>query len=480
MKIIIYGKGQVFQKNIDRIPWRQVVAIVDKSAEKGEIYRNIPVLTPCTVRALEYDYILVLSNIYFNQIRRELVYSYYVDAEKIVSVHVFHQMDQLPFFYIDWGRKIVGGKGLLRILDVGLLLANLYKTSSALVGDGRQVRISGIGSTSFAGYRSLYDEIFSDCENGKGGYDLIMAGRVDAQSAEELSAYSKLGRYILLYSAYDITEPDYISRMRRKLSEYGRVQDFPVLEGILWLVCTEELPVGAEDMDVAVYVVTHKPYNVKRNYLYRPICVGSYRHDEFLSEQSGENIAHLNEKINECTALYWIWKNTSNSYVGLNHYRRYFYADGVIHENNYLTRAEVADYMKDYDMILAASEYFSVPVREQFMATMPDRGICELGYDIIYRRLQEKQPDYIKAFEAVMNSYRIFTCNMFITRREILDEYCEWLFSFLIDAAEELDVSTYDNCSKRVIGYLAERMWTVWLMKHPYRIKELPITTWER
>ena len=73
-----------------------------------------------------------------------------------------------------------------------------------------------------------------------------------------------------------------------------------------------------------------------------------------------------------------------------------------------------------------------------------------------------------------MDGYAIFNCNIFVTKREILDRYCEWLFSFLIEAAEEIDVEGYDSYSQRVIGFFAERMWTVWLRKNRLRIKELP------
>lgn len=57
-----------------------------------------------------------------------------------------------------------------------------------------------------------------------------------------------------------------------------------------------------------IYVVTHKRYNVRSDNLYYPLCVGEYRQESFLSEHDGENIVYLNKKINECTALYWIWK----------------------------------------------------------------------------------------------------------------------------------------------------------------------------
>ena len=88
--------------------------------------------------------------------------------------------------------------------------------------------------------------------------------------------------------------------------------------------------------------------------------------------------------------------------------------------------------------------------------------------------IEKHQPEYLQIFDDVMNGHSAFLCNMFVTRREILNRYCEWLFSFLIEAAEAIDVEGYDSYSQRVIGFFAERMWTVWLRKNKLKIKELP------
>ena len=56
-----------------------------------------------------------------------------------------------------------------------------------------------------------------------------------------------------------------------------------------------------------------------------------------------------------------------------------------------------------------------------------------------------------------------------------MDQYCEWLFPIIIPAAKAIDVSTFDDYSKRIIGFFAERLLTVWLVKQKYRMKELPV-----
>lgn len=56
-------------------------------------------------------------------------------------------------------------------------------------------------------------------------------------------------------------------------------------------------------------------------------------------------------------------------------------------------------------------------------------------------------------------------CNMFICRKEIIDEYCEWLFGELSTLKKEDFIHL-----RRSIGYVAEYIFGAWLMTHEYKI----------
>ena len=66
---------------------------------------------------------------------------------------------------------------------------------------------------------------------------------------------------------------------------------------------------------------------------------------------------------------------------------------------------------------------------------------------------------------------------MFVTRRDIFDAYCKWLFSFYLDATEEIlrtvGLDEITGNPRRIIGFFSERMMTIWLWKNRLRIKEL-------
>lgn len=76
-----------------------------------------------------------------------------------------------------------------------------------------------------------------------------------------------------------------------------------------------------------------------------------------------------------------------------------------------------------------------------------------------------------------MNLVAIYKCNMFVARREVFDVYCKWLFSFYIDATEEvlrtLNLKDLPWSPRRLMSFFAERMFHVWLWKNRLRIKEL-------
>ena len=60
---------------------------------------------------------------------------------------------------------------------------------------------------------------------------------------------------------------------------------------------------------------------------------------------------------------------------------------------------------------------------------------------------------------------------MFIARKEILEKYCEWLFPILQFCEEKIG-SKSDSYQNRYIGFLAERLLTVFLEYH----KEYKVT----
>lgn len=235
--------------------------------------------------------------------------------------------------------------------------------------------------------------------------------------------------------------------------------------------------------DFCIYPVTYK--NIKLASPpegYKIIQGGRAVNGDFgyLGDDTGDNISRLNLYLNEYTALYWMWKNTRHTTLGLCHYRRFFTTSSntTYAYDKILSREDALKILERYDMIVS-EVYFGGLTQREWIINDCGETLTTLGEAIIRKHLLQAQPDYVDAFDYVLNSSTLYKCNLFITRKHVLDAYCRWLFSFIIDATEEalrtINLANLPFTPRRLIAFFAERMLTVWLRKNRLRIKELPI-----
>lgn len=57
--------------------------------------------------------------------------------------------------------------------------------------------------------------------------------------------------------------------------------------------------------------------------------------------------------------------------------------------------------------------------------------------------------------------------NMFVMKKQPLNEYCNWMFAVLAEVEKCTDISNYSVYEQRVYGFLSELLLDVWLEKHP-------------
>ena len=90
------------------------------------------------------------------------------------------------------------------------------------------------------------------------------------------------------------------------------------------------------------------------------------------------------------------------------------------------------------------------------------------------RIIEERYPEYIVAYDAVMKKTHGHRFNMFIMRKNLADSYCEWLFDILFELEKRLDISGYSDYDKRLFGFVSERLLDVWIMKNGIPYKDIP------
>lgn len=227
-----------------------------------------------------------------------------------------------------------------------------------------------------------------------------------------------------------------------------------------------------KDSELAMVVATHKQYAMPQDAVYLPVFVGAALSGDaavppgFARDDEGENISAKNRSWCELTALYWAWKNTNADAVGLVHYRRHFRGRVGI-----ASGAEICDALSRADAVLPKRRnYFIESTYSQYIHAHHAEDLDETR-----RILEERHPDFLPAFDAVMKSTSGHRFNMMVMKRPLLDDYCTWLFGVLSELERRLDISSYSDYDRRVFGFVAERLLDVYVLAKKVNFVEKPV-----
>lgn len=163
-----------------------------------------------------------------------------------------------------------------------------------------------------------------------------------------------------------------------------------------------------------------------------------------LSDDIGENISLLNKQFCELTGLYWIWKNSDAHIVGLEHYRRRF-----ILPNNWQKLFALGK----IDVILPTPLYVHPSLGSNYIERHVSKDL-----DILFTVCEELYGAEAEDIRCFFDNTGIYSpCNMIITRKDILDELCEWLFPILFKCNEIIGKHS-DTYQNRYVGFMSERL----------------------
>lgn len=231
-------------------------------------------------------------------------------------------------------------------------------------------------------------------------------------------------------------------------------------------------------MSTVIATVTHKEYEIPADPLYIPLMAGAALMREvpygYVRDDTGDNISASNAAYCELTGLYWAWKNLDADNIGLCHYRRYFASKAS--RKQILCLEEAEELLKQFRVILPKPRrYFIETNYSQYIHAHHSQDL-----DISRQIIAERYPGYVSSFDRVMKKRSGHRFNMLIMRRDLLDDYCSWLFDILFELEKRLDISEYSASEKRVFGYVAERLLDVWLDAGEIDYTELPYIMTER
>ena len=489
-RVLICGDAEEFKKIIGDKPVKVVGQIFFRQAgDEAQIFFNGQALDDETIRYLPGDfaeYLLFTDALTFNKFLETFPLNI-----RAMSARAFAEKNFDGFYAIETFvslRKVLNENFSGHVLDFDRFFVKTdFHASPEL-----NMPIDCVGENIFPIMQNVYDKIFrtfDECKYHTFDAIILSKERTPDEFVDTLIKIDAMSKNILAFVRHG---SDLERRLISLQKIFEHVTAFRTQNGS-WCLLKKNMP----PTDVGVYIVTHK--DVQLAALpegYKIIHAGHVNAKEnfgYLGDDTGDNISALNRYLDETTALYWLWKNTSHKIIGLCHYRRFltthFQAGRV--SNRYLFDAEkilsaqeILKLLDEYDIIVHTEMPKTRTQRELMLYSTRHPELVVTAEEFVRKHLSRVQPEYLDAFDAVMNSYVFFAYGIHITRRNIFDDYCAWLFSFMIDATIDFrdsvtlgghKLSEVPHEYSRIMSFFAERMLTVWLMKNHLRIKTLPI-----
>lgn len=205
--------------------------------------------------------------------------------------------------------------------------------------------------------------------------------------------------------------------------------------------------------DIEVYVVRSvydqalkKPYRLEA--YEKEIQVGAALTmerlaDDICVDNVGENISEKNKQYCELTALYWMWKNANKEILGLVHYRRHFILPGNWYD--IMLKGNI-------DVILPVPLYVDPNLEENYRKRHDGTDL-----DYLFEFIRQKDGTEYRKVREFWSRGIYSPCNMFIMKKNVLNELCEWLFPILEEVVYH-GKQKEDAYQNRYPGFLAERL----------------------
>lgn len=213
-------------------------------------------------------------------------------------------------------------------------------------------------------------------------------------------------------------------------------------------------------------------------------------------DDTGENISLRNPEWNEMTVIYWVFRNYeklgSPEYIGFEQYRRHFIFDEwrkvpgralcfqfdevnqdyekVLRQG----REHVEGFLSKYDLLYPKYQ-MRCSVYEQYRREAPNGHHIE-DLDLIIMIISEFFPSYKAYTEKYLSGRMNCFCNMFVMRRELFFEYCNFIFPVLFEFEKRRSNADRSFAERRL--FISERLTGIFicrLLSKEYRCCPVPV-----
>jgi hypothetical protein len=255
------------------------------------------------------------------------------------------------------------------------------------------------------------------------------------------------------------------------------------------------MPTTAQAAPSVIYCVSHKPCRFPVTPAIKVLQTGDGP-ERFgaIVDSTGDNIAAKNPYYSELTGFYQVWKNHPAPAVGFCHYRRYLLPlgeDAWLQANalrrwdsGYLVKEDTLmahlDSQPDYapalfglldnaDIVLPRP----LPVHpggllRQYASAHPPGPLLRM-----IALLTDANPTLGRRIVEFFTLHpQAYWNNLFVTRWDLFDRYCQLLFPLLARLEREIPLpdSMYQQ---RIFAFLSERLFNFWVWHHGLKVVEV-------
>lgn len=218
--------------------------------------------------------------------------------------------------------------------------------------------------------------------------------------------------------------------------------------------------------------------------VFHPIFTGDVNNKlvtDALQDSKAENIFEKSRVYGELSAYYWIWKNfkQSSDYVGFCQFYHFmdFTSDSKIFApfnmiyldefaelfKNY-TEENVLNFAQGYDVVVPAKIPLNTSFYEEYLKNHRKEDL-DLATDVI----KELYPNYVTAVDNAMAANFMYPLGNFIMKKEIFNDFCEWMFNILAEVEKRIEWNNYGRYRDIVSSsFAAERFLNIWLQHNSH------------
>jgi hypothetical protein len=185
-------------------------------------------------------------------------------------------------------------------------------------------------------------------------------------------------------------------------------------------------------------------------------CAGKYVPEDYLRDDTGDNISWLNSHFGQTTGLFWLWKNAPDEYIGAMTYRLLWKDPDV--RNNLAPNVLIVPKEKDVNTAVRGSINHYVNLEQHFSWCHGSSGLSLL-YGLLNMTERKMKPEMLRHLKEDSN---LIPFNMFVAHRDVFSKICDILFDVTFAYYNEYNY-LFESMEKslgqsRVIDFLSERI----------------------